>query len=63
MDYVRPCKIASPISGQPVEPKIVERIIGNKLHKEAHWFDPASGIFIRRGLVSIEDIKPKPESN
>jgi hypothetical protein len=46
-----------------VEPRIVERIIGNKLHKEAHWFDPASGIFIRRGLVSIEDIKPKPEAN
>lgn len=56
MDFVRPIKITSPISGQPVEPKIVEKIVGNKLHKEAHWIDPASGTFIRRGLVSIQDI-------
>ena len=47
------------MSGQPVEPRIVERIVGNKLHKEAHWIDPASGTFIRKGLVSIEDIKPE----
>jgi hypothetical protein len=56
MDLVRPIKITSPISGQSVEPKIVEKIVGNKLHKEAHWYDPASGTFIRRGLISIEDL-------
>jgi len=58
MDFVRPCKIASPISGQPVEPKIVERIVGDKIVKEAHWYDPASGTFIRKGVVSVEDVKP-----
>jgi len=57
MDFVRPCKIASPISGQPVEPRIVERVVGNKLFKEAHWYDPASGTFIRKGVVSVEEIK------
>ena len=56
MDFVRPIKITSPISGQSVVPKIVEKIVDGKLHKEAHWYDPASGIFIRRGLISIEDL-------
>lgn len=56
MDFVRPIRIASPISGQYVDPKIVEKVVGNKLHKEAHWYDPASGTFIRKGLVSIEDL-------
>jgi hypothetical protein len=58
MDFVRPIKIASPISGQFVEPRIVEKIVGNKLHIEAHWHDPASGAFIRRGIVRIEDLPP-----
>ena len=62
MDFVRPIKIASPISGQPVAPKIVERIVDNKVHKEAHWYDPASGTFIRKGLVSIEEL-PKKENS
>jgi len=59
MDFVRPVRIPSPISGQYIEPKIVEKVVGNKLHKEAHWIDPASGVFIRRGLVSIEDLPNK----
>ena len=58
MDFVRPVPITSPISGHLVKPKLVERIVGNKLHIECHWIDPAGGEFIRRGLVSIEDIKP-----
>jgi len=60
MDLVRPVKITSPISGQPVAPRIVERTVGNKIYKEAHWIDPASGTFIRKGVVSVEDIK-QPE--
>lgn len=59
MDFVRPVPINSPISGQPVKPKLVEKIVGDKLHIECHWIDPASGTFIRKGLVSIEDIKNK----
>ena len=61
MDLVRPVKITSPISGQPVAPKIVEKVIGNKLYKEAIWIDPASGTFIRKGIVSIEDLDQKKE--
>jgi|GEM_PF-2019723 len=63
MDIVRPCKITSPISGQPVEPRIIEKRVGNKIVKEAHWFDPASGTFIRRGVVSVEDVPPTQTSD
>jgi hypothetical protein len=56
MEFVRPVQITSPISGQPVQPKIVERIYQGKIYKECHWIDPASGTFIRKGLVSVEDI-------
>lgn len=61
MDLVRPVKITSPISGQPVVPRIVERVVGGKLYKEAIWIDPASGTFIRKGIVSIEDLDQKKE--
>ncbi|NBW57101.1 hypothetical protein EBR43_04820 [bacterium] len=61
MEYVRPVKITSPISGQPVSPKIVERVYQGKLYKECHWIDPASGTFIRKGLISVEDINPQGE--
>jgi len=57
MDYVEPKKIISPISGLPVEPKIVINRHGNKIIKEAHWIDPASGAFIRKGLISVEVAK------
>jgi hypothetical protein len=55
MDIVRPTKITSPISGQPSTPKIVEARVGDKIYVEAHWYDPASGAFIRKGLVKILD--------
>lgn len=55
MEIVRPVKIASPISGQPVEPKVQERRYGDKIYVEAHWFDPASGAFIRKGTVKVLD--------
>lgn len=61
MDLVRPVKITSPISGQPVAPKIVEKVVGNKVYKEAIWIDPASGTFIRKGIVSVEDLDQKKE--
>jgi hypothetical protein len=57
MDYVEPKKIISPISGLPVEPRIITNRIGNKIIKEAHWIDPSSGAFIRKGIVSIEEVK------
>jgi len=58
MNLVRPIKIASPISGQPVTPRIVTLDNGKQIVKEAHWIDPASGTFIRKGIISIED-KPQ----
>lgn len=61
MDIVRPIKIASPISGQPTEPKIVERGYGDKIYVEAHWYDPASGALIRKGMVKILDAKTRED--
>lgn len=58
MDFVRPIQITSPISGQPVFPKIVTLDNGKQIIKEAHWICPASGVFIRKGIVSVEDKKP-----
>jgi hypothetical protein len=55
MNFVRPIRITSPISGQSVQPKIVTLDDGKRVVKEAHWIDPASGVFIRKGIVSIED--------
>jgi hypothetical protein len=57
MNLVRPIKITSPISGQPVEPRIITLDNGKQIVKEAHWIDPASGTFIRKGIISIEDKK------
>lgn len=59
MNKVEPRIITSPISGQPSVPKIIETKVGNKIVKEAHWFDPASGTFIRKGVVSITDSEEK----
>jgi hypothetical protein len=59
MNRVEPRIITSPISGQPSVPRIVETKINNKIVKEAHWFDPASGTFIRKGVVSITDCEEK----
>lgn len=57
MDLVNPIKITSPISGQPVAPRIHTYERNGKIIKEAHWIDPASGAFIRKGIVSVEDKK------
>lgn len=59
MDIVEPRIITSPISGQPSVPRIVETKIGTNLVKEAYWYDPSSGAFIRKGIVSIVSTKEK----
>lgn len=61
MDIVRPIRIASPISGQPSEPKITERQQGDKIYVEAAWYDMASGAFIRKGLVKILDANTRQD--
>jgi hypothetical protein len=55
MEIVRPVIIASPISGQPVAPRVTERRYGQHIYREAVWTDPASGAFIRKGVVQIID--------
>lgn len=61
METVRPVQIASPISGQPVQPRIVERRMGDKIVVEAMWIDPASGTFIRKGVVKILDAETRQD--
>ena len=56
-NFVQPKIINSPISGQPVKPQLKTYIRGNMRITEAHWIDPASGTFIRKGIVSAEEIK------
>ena len=57
METVIPKRIISPISGQFVEPKIVTIRDRHRIITAAHWIDPASGHFIRKGIVKIEEIK------
>lgn len=56
MDIVRAIQITSPISGQPVFPRLSERRDSKHIYVEAVWIDPASGTFIRKGVVRIMDI-------
>jgi hypothetical protein len=56
MNKVKPSIITSPISGQPSVPRIIETRVGNNIVKEAHWFDPASGTFIRKGVIDITPV-------
>jgi hypothetical protein len=60
--FVRPVKIPSPISGHPVTPRLIEKDFGDKIVVEAHWIDPQSGAFIRKGTVEIRDKKVMQES-
>jgi len=57
MNVVRPIKIASPISGVSVEPKVTERTYNGRIYTEARWDDPCSGAFIRKGIVKIVDVE------
>jgi len=59
MDFIQPRKITSPISGEPVTPRMRTYIRNGKEVVEAEYIDPASGTFIRKGIVSVKDI-PKP---
>ena len=60
MDIIEPKIIVSPISGQPVKPRLKTYIRNQQEIVEAEYIDPASGSFIRKGIVSITDLK-QPE--
>ena len=55
--FVKPQIITSPISGNPVKPQLKTYVRDNQKIVEAHWTDPNSGTFIRKGSVSVEDLK------
>jgi hypothetical protein len=59
MDIIEPKIIVSPISGQPVKPILKTYIRGGKEIVEAEYIDPASGSFIRKGVVSVKDVEKK----
>ena len=59
--YSRTPVIASPISGQPCKPTINTFIRDKKRITEASYIDPASGTFIRKVIVSVEDIEKPSE--
>jgi hypothetical protein len=61
MDFITPKIIVSPISGQPVKPVLKTYIREGKEIVEAEYIDPASGTFIRKGIVSVKDVQ-KPEN-
>lgn len=57
MDMIDPKPITSPISGQLVKPRLKTYIREGKEIVEAEYIDPASGAFIRKGIVSVRDLK------
>lgn len=59
MDIIQPKIITSPISGQPSRPVLKTYIREGKEIVEAEYYDPASGAFIRKGVVSVKDIQVK----
>lgn len=59
MDIISPRPIVSPISGQTVKPILKTYIREGKEITEAHYIDPASGTFIRKGVVSVKDVSVK----
>ena len=60
MELVRPVQIISPI-GNPVQPSLRETKQGNKIYVEAHWIDPQSGAFLKKGLVKILDAETRED--
>ena len=61
MQYVQPCYINSPVTGNPSKPRISTFERQGKIYEEAHWFCPDTGMFIQKGLVSVKDKEPQKE--
>lgn len=51
-----PKVITSPISGQPSKPVLKTYIRNKQTVVEAEYYDPASGAFIRKGIVSATPV-------
>lgn len=61
LNIVRPLQITSPISGNPVNPRITERVEGDVIFVEAVWIDPSSGTFIRKGITKVLETKTRKD--
>jgi hypothetical protein len=61
MNLVQPKIITSQISGNPVQPRITETVVGDKIHVEAVWIDPSSGTFLKKGIVKVLDAKTRED--
>ena len=55
--YVQPTKLISPYSGDAVMPQINNWVQDGKVYEQATWSDTRTGMFIKRGIVSIKDQK------
>jgi hypothetical protein len=58
--FIQPKTIQSPYTGEYVKPKIrtYDDSFKNQRYTEAQWICPTSGQFIKKGIVSVEDIVP-----
>lgn len=54
---VQPIIITSPHSGSPIRPQIRTRESDGKIYTEAYWICPDSGRFVKKGVVSVKDVK------
>ena len=58
--FIQPKTIQSPYTGEYVKPKLrtYDDTFKNMRYTEAQWICPSSGQFIKKGIVSVEDIVP-----
>jgi len=61
--FIQPKTIQSPYTGEYVNPKLrtYDDTFKNKRYTEAQWICPSSGQFIKKGIVSVQDITPPQE--
>lgn len=60
--YIQPKIITAP-SGAASRPKIITRDYQGKIYTEAHYYDPITGAFFQKGVVSVEDKVTKEKTD
>lgn len=56
---IQPKPIQSPYTGEFIQPRLrtYDDKFKNKRYTEAQWTCPSSGQFVKKGIVSVENIK------
>ena len=54
---VEPKIITSPVTGNPIRPQLRQRQSGKHIYTEAYWYCPDSGVFVKKGVVKVEEKK------